>query len=175
MEVGSRRSRLGKAGWPPESLPLAKDTGRPMNAFPEAERPSSPAPASTLALCEDLGRRLRSLAATPGDLGLLETVLLAFPAIPVAPWLPALAKAQHLAGAGLALLEDLRGGLLPPTAQAIELLFETEELLGALAEDLSLHLRRQGTPTALDSADLLARLAILRAEACRPGPGAAQA
>jgi len=122
------------------------------------------------------------LEGNPGDLDILNGIFRSVHTIKGASGFLGLGKVQSLAHIGENILDELRKGRMAVTPEVMELLFETVDTLKVLVEDVGVNLRKQGTPTDPDTADLIQRLEALRgggataaAPAASPKPSASGA
>jgi len=105
-----------------------------------------------------LEQNFLALEQAPGDLEILKGIFRGVRALGGAPGVPGLERAQVLARLGENLLDGLRQGRIMVDAAVIDLLFETEDLLRILMEDVGISLRGQRAPADPDSTGLMARL-----------------
>jgi len=82
-----------------------------------------------------------------------------------------LAKVQALAHIGENVLDDLRKGRMTVSPNVMELLFETEDVLKVLVQDVGINLHKQGEMVDPDTSDLIARLEALKGGG-KPAPAA---
>jgi two-component system chemotaxis sensor kinase CheA len=103
-----------------------------------------------------------TLEGAPGDLEILNGIFRSVHTIKGASGFLGLAKVQALAHIGENVLDDLRKGRMTVTPEVMELLFETEDLLKVLVNDVGISLRKQGAPVDPDTSDLISRLEALK-------------
>jgi two-component system chemotaxis sensor kinase CheA len=103
-----------------------------------------------------------TLEESPGDLEILNGIFRSVHTIKGASGFLGLAKVQALAHIGENVLDDLRKGRMSVSPDVMELLFETEDLLKILVNDVAINLRKQGSPVDPDTTDLIARLEALK-------------
>ena len=103
-----------------------------------------------------------TLEETPGDLEILNGIFRSVHTIKGASGFLGLAKVQALAHIGENVLDDLRKGRMTVNPEVMELLFETEDVLKVLVNDVGINLRKQGAPVDPDTHDLIARLEALK-------------
>lgn len=103
-----------------------------------------------------------TLESAPGDLEILNGIFRSVHTIKGASGFLGLTKVQALAHIGENVLDDLRKGRMPVSPLVMELLFETEDMLKVLVNDVGINLRKQGAPVDPDTADLIARLGALK-------------
>lgn len=113
------------------------------------------------------------LEGNPGDLDILNGIFRSVHTIKGASGFLGLGKVQSLAHIGENILDELRKGRMAVTPEVMELLFETVDTLKVLVEDVGVNLRKQGTPTDPDTADLIQRLEALRGGGAAAAPSAA--
>jgi two-component system chemotaxis sensor kinase CheA len=118
---------------------------------------------------EQIEANFLSLEESPGDLDLLNAIFRSVHTIKGASGFLGLTKIQNLAHIGENVLDDLRKGRMQQTDEVTELLFETTDALKVLVNDVSVNIRKTGTPEDPDTSDLMARLEAVR------GGGAAKA
>jgi len=106
-------------------------------------------------------QNLLALQAAPGDLETLEAIFRGLHHLKAGPGFPGLDRAQTLARVGGKVLGRLREGRIRVDAQVIELLFQTEDLLRILVEQVGARSRGQGIPDHPDADGLIARLESL--------------
>ncbi|MDR3673786.1 MAG: chemotaxis protein CheA [Holophaga sp.] len=111
---------------------------------------------------EQIEQNFLTLEGAPGDLEILNSIFRSVHTIKGASGFLGLAKVQALAHIGENVLDDLRKGRMTVSPQVMELLFETEDTLKVLVEDVGVNLRKQGTPVDPDTSDLIARLSALK-------------
>jgi len=114
-----------------------------------------------------------TLEEAPGDLEILNAIFRSVHTIKGASGFLGLTKVQALAHIGENILDDLRKGRMKVSPDVMEALFETEDTLKVLVNDVAVNLRKQGTPTDPDTSGVIARLEALKgggkpAEAARP-------
>ena len=102
------------------------------------------------------------LEGNPGDLEILNGIFRSVHTIKGASGFLGLAKVQALAHIGENVLDDLRKGRMTVTPEVMELLFETEDLLKILVNDVGINLRKQGAQVDPDTSDLIGRLEALK-------------
>ena len=126
---------------------------------------------------EQIEQNFLTLESAPGDLEILNSIFRSVHTIKGASGFLGLTKVQALAHIGENVLDDLRKGRMPVSPLVMELLFETEDLLKILVEDVGVALRKQGTVVDPDTSDLIARLEALKggARPAAPGPAVAAA
>ena len=103
-----------------------------------------------------------TLEESPGDLEILNGIFRSVHTIKGASGFLGLAKVQALAHIGENVLDDLRKGRMSVSPEVMELLFETEDLLKILVNDVGINLRKQGSPVDPDTSDLISRLEALK-------------
>jgi len=103
-----------------------------------------------------------TLESAPGDLEILNGIFRSVHTIKGASGFLGLTKVQALAHIGENVLDDLRKGRMPVSPLVMELLFETEDMLKVLVNDVGINLRKQGAQVDPDTADLIARLGALK-------------
>jgi two-component system chemotaxis sensor kinase CheA len=103
-----------------------------------------------------------TLESAPGDLEILNGIFRSVHTIKGASGFLGLAKVQALAHIGENVLDDLRKGRMTVSPQVMELLFETEDTLKVLVNDVGINLRKQGAQVDPDTTDLIARLEALK-------------
>jgi two-component system chemotaxis sensor kinase CheA len=103
-----------------------------------------------------------TLEESPGDLEILNGIFRSVHTIKGASGFLGLAKVQALAHIGENVLDDLRKGRMLVSPDVMELLFETEDLLKILVNDVAINLRKQGSPVDPDTTDLISRLEALK-------------
>ena len=103
-----------------------------------------------------------TLEESPGDLEILNGIFRSVHTIKGASGFLGLAKVQALAHIGENVLDDLRKGRMSVSPEVMELLFETEDLLKILVNDVGINLRKQGSPVDPDTSDLIGRLEALK-------------
>ena len=103
-----------------------------------------------------------TLEGSPGDLEILNGIFRSVHTIKGASGFLGLTKVQALAHIGENVLDDLRKGRMTVTPEVMELLFETEDLLKILVNDVGINLRKQGAPVDPDTTDLIGRLEALK-------------
>jgi len=103
-----------------------------------------------------------TLEGAPGDLEILNAIFRSVHTIKGASGFLGLAKVQALAHIGENVLDDLRKGRMPVSPLVMELLFETEDTLKVLVNDVGINLRKQGVQADPDTADLISRLEALK-------------
>ncbi len=118
---------------------------------------------------EQIEANFLSLEESPGDLDLLNAIFRSVHTIKGASGFLGLTKIQNLAHIGENVLDDLRKGRMQQTDEVTELLFETTDSLKVLVNDVSVNIRKTGTPEDPDISDLMVRLEAVR------GGGAAKA
>jgi len=106
-----------------------------------------------------------TLEESPGDLEILNAIFRSVHTIKGASGFLGLAKVQALAHVGENVLDDLRKGRMPVSPLVMELLFETEDTLKVLVNDVGIGLRKQGVPADPDTSGLIARLEALKGSA----------
>jgi len=118
-----------------------------------------------------------TLEEAPGDLEILNAIFRSVHTIKGASGFLGLTKVQALAHIGENVLDDLRKGRMKVNPEVMELLFETEDLLKVLVNDVAINLRKQGSPTDPDTDGLIARLEALKGggKPAAPAPAAAAA
>ncbi|WP_306598187.1 chemotaxis protein CheA [Geothrix sp. 21YS21S-2] len=117
-----------------------------------------------------------TLEEAPGDLEILNAIFRSVHTIKGASGFLGLAKVQALAHIGENILDDLRKGRMKVSPEVMEVLFETEDTLKVLVNDVAVNLRKQGAPADPDTSGLIARLEALKgggAKAAAPAPVAA--
>ncbi|BDU70914.1 chemotaxis protein CheA [Mesoterricola silvestris] len=125
-----------------------------------------------------------TLEESPGDLEILNAIFRSVHTIKGASGFLGLAKVQALAHIGENILDDLRKGRMKVSPEVMEVLFETEDTLKVLVNDVAVNLRKQGAPADPDTSGLIARLEALKgggkpaaqaqAPAAAPAPARAQ-
>ena len=113
-----------------------------------------------------------TLEESPGDLEILNGIFRSVHTIKGASGFLGLAKVQALAHIGENVLDDLRKGRMSVSPEVMELLFETEDLLKILVNDVGINLRKQGSPVDPDTSNLIARLEALKGGGKAPGASA---
>jgi len=117
-----------------------------------------------------------TLEEAPGDLEILNAIFRSVHTIKGASGFLGLAKVQALAHIGENILDDLRKGRMKVSPEVMEVLFETEDTLKVLVNDVAVNLRKQGAPTDPDTSGVIARLEALKggggAKATAPAPAA---
>jgi len=103
-----------------------------------------------------------TLEEAPGDLEILNSIFRSVHTIKGASGFLGLAKVQALAHIGENVLDDLRKGRMSVSPQVMELLFETEDVLKVLVNDVGINLRKQGAAVDPDTRDLITRLEALK-------------
>ena len=103
-----------------------------------------------------------TLESAPGDLEILNGIFRSVHTIKGASGFLGLTKVQALAHIGENVLDDLRKGRMPVSPLVMELLFETEDMLKVLVNDVGINLRKQGAQVDPDTTDLIARLGALK-------------
>jgi two-component system chemotaxis sensor kinase CheA len=103
-----------------------------------------------------------TLEEAPGDLEILNSIFRSVHTIKGASGFLGLAKVQALAHIGENVLDDLRKGRMSVSPQVMELLFETEDVLKVLVNDVGINLRKQGSAVDPDTRDLITRLEALK-------------
>jgi two-component system chemotaxis sensor kinase CheA len=103
-----------------------------------------------------------TLEEAPGDLEILNAIFRSVHTIKGASGFLGLTKVQALAHIGENVLDDLRKGRMSVSPQVMELLFETEDLLKILVNDVGINLRKQGAQVDPDTSDLISRLEALK-------------
>jgi two-component system chemotaxis sensor kinase CheA len=103
-----------------------------------------------------------TLEESPGDLEILNGIFRSVHTIKGASGFLGLTKVQALAHIGENVLDDLRKGRMTVSPEVMELLFETEDVLKVLVNDVGVNLRKQGKPADPDTRDLIARLEALK-------------
>jgi two-component system chemotaxis sensor kinase CheA len=114
-----------------------------------------------------------ALEGAPGDLEILNAIFRSVHTIKGASGFLGLAKVQALSHIGENVLDDLRKGRMTVNPQVMELLFETEDVLKVLVQDVGINLHKQGTMADPDTSDLIARLESLKGGGKPVAPGAA--
>ncbi len=114
-----------------------------------------------------------TLEESPGDLEILNAIFRSVHTIKGASGFLGLTKVQALAHIGENVLDDLRKGRIPVSPRVMELLFETEDTLKVLVNDVGIGLRKHGTPADPDTSGLIARLEALKGGAKAPAAPAA--
>jgi two-component system chemotaxis sensor kinase CheA len=110
-----------------------------------------------------------TLEEAPGDLEILNAIFRSVHTIKGASGFLGLTKVQALAHIGENVLDDLRKGRIPVSPEVMELLFETEDTLKVLVNDVGVNLHKQGAPADPDTSDLIGRLEALKG-GNRPAP-----
>src|SRR5512142_1365571 len=87
-----------------------------------------------------------TLEEAPGDLEILNAIFRSVHTIKGASGFLGLAKVQALAHIGENILDDLRKGRMKVNPEVMEVLFETEDTLKVLVNDVAVNLRKQGAP-----------------------------
>ena len=90
-----------------------------------------------------------TLEGAPGDLEILNGIFRSVHTIKGASGFLGLTKVQALAHIGENVLDDLRKGRMAVSPAVMELLFETEDVLKVLVNDVGVGLRKQGAPVPL--------------------------
>ena len=103
-----------------------------------------------------------TLEGAPGDLEILNAIFRSVHTIKGASGFLGLAKVQALAHIGENVLDDLRKGRMSVSPTVMELLFETEDVLKILVNDVGIGLRKQGAQVDPDTSDLISRLEALK-------------
>jgi two-component system chemotaxis sensor kinase CheA len=103
-----------------------------------------------------------TLEGAPGDLEILNAIFRSVHTIKGASGFLGLAKVQALAHIGENVLDDLRKGRMTVSPNVMELLFETEDVLKVLVQDVGINLHKQGQMVDPDTSDLIARLEALK-------------
>jgi two-component system chemotaxis sensor kinase CheA len=103
-----------------------------------------------------------TLEESPGDLEILNAIFRSVHTIKGASGFLGLTKVQALAHIGENVLDDLRKGRIPVSPRVMEVLFETEDTLKVLVNDVGIGLRKQGAPADPDTSGLIARLEALK-------------
>jgi two-component system chemotaxis sensor kinase CheA len=103
-----------------------------------------------------------TLEEAPGDLEILNAIFRSVHTIKGASGFLGLTKVQALAHIGENVLDDLRKGRMQVSPEVMELLFETEDVLKVLVNDVSVTLRKQGTMADPDTTSLISRLEALK-------------
>jgi len=116
-----------------------------------------------------------TLEEAPGDLEILNAIFRSVHTIKGASGFLGLTKVQALAHIGENILDDLRKGRMKVSPEVMEVLFETEDTLKVLVNDVAINLRKQGTQVDPDTSGLIARLEALKgggkpAAAAAPAP-----
>ena len=111
---------------------------------------------------EQIEQNFLTLEGAPGDLEILNSIFRSVHTIKGASGFLGLAKVQALAHIGENVLDDLRKGRMLVSPLVMELLFETEDVLKILVQDVSVSLHKQGTMVDPDTTDLIARLEALK-------------
>ncbi len=106
------------------------------------------------------------LEESPGDLEILNAIFRSVHTIKGAAGFLGLQKVQSLAHIGENVLDDLRKARMDVSDRVMDLLFEMEDLLKVLVEDVRIQVRKQGEPADPDVSELIRNLEILR----RSGP-----
>lgn len=118
-----------------------------------------------------------TLEEAPGDLEILNAIFRSVHTIKGASGFLGLAKVQALAHIGENILDDLRKGRMKVSPEVMEVLFETEDTLKVLVNDVAVNLRKQGAPADPDTSGVIARLEALKGgggpKAAAPAPAAA--
>ena len=114
-----------------------------------------------------------TLEDNPGDLEILNGIFRSVHTIKGASGFLGLAKVQALAHIGENVLDDLRKGRMTVSPEVMELLFETEDLLKILVNDVGINLRKQGAMVDPDTTDLITRLEALKGGGKAAAQGAA--
>ena len=118
-----------------------------------------------------------TLEEAPGDLEILNAIFRSVHTIKGASGFLGLAKVQALAHIGENILDDLRKGRMKVSPEVMEALFETEDTLKVLVNDVAVNLRKQGAPADPDTSGVIARLEALKggggAKTAAPAPAAA--
>ncbi|NTV72987.1 MAG: chemotaxis protein CheA [Holophaga sp.] len=118
-----------------------------------------------------------TLEEAPGDLEILNAIFRSVHTIKGASGFLGLAKVQALAHIGENILDDLRKGRMKVSPEVMEALFETEDTLKVLVNDVAVNLRKQGAPADPDTSGVIARLEALKggggAKPAAPAPVAA--
>jgi len=112
-----------------------------------------------------------TLEGAPGDLEILNAIFRSVHTIKGASGFLGLAKVQALAHIGENVLDDLRKGRMTVSPNVMELLFETEDVLKVLVQDVGINLHKQGEMVDPDTSDLIARLEALKGGG-KPAPAA---
>ncbi len=113
-----------------------------------------------------------TLEESPGDLEILNAIFRSVHTIKGASGFLGLTKVQALAHIGENVLDDLRKGRIPVSPRVMEVLFETEDTLKVLVNDVGIGLRKQGTAADPDTSGLIARLEALKGGVKAPMPPA---
>ncbi len=92
-----------------------------------------------------------TLEEAPGDLEILNAIFRSVHTIKGASGFLGLTKVQALAHIGENVLDDLRKGRMAVSPEVMELLFETEDMLKVLVNDVGVDLRKQGAPVDPDT------------------------
>jgi len=103
-----------------------------------------------------------TLETHPGDLEILNGIFRSVHTIKGASGFLGLDAVQGLAHHGENILDDLRKGRMAVTPDVMEILFQTEDLLKVLVNDVALALRKQGEPANPDTSALIARIEAIR-------------
>jgi len=103
-----------------------------------------------------------TLEEAPGDLEILNAIFRSVHTIKGASGFLGLAKVQALAHIGENILDDLRKGRMKVNPEVMEVLFETEDTLKVLVNDVAVNLRKQGAPADPDTSGLIGRLEALK-------------
>jgi two-component system chemotaxis sensor kinase CheA len=111
---------------------------------------------------ESIEQNFLALEKAPGDLEILDGIFRSIRTIKGASGFLRLDKVEALAHIGENVLDDLRKGRMAVTPQVVELLFETEDLLKVLIQDVGISLRNLGAPADPDITDLISRLEALK-------------
>jgi two-component system chemotaxis sensor kinase CheA len=111
---------------------------------------------------EQIEQNFLTLEGSPGDLEILNAIFRSVHTIKGASGFLGLTKVQELAHMGENILDDLRKGRIPVSPEVMELLFETEDTLKVLVNDVAVGLRNQGTPADPDTSGLIGRLEALK-------------